>query len=1473
MNRSILALVLVAAQTAVAQNTSVRPPSGAVTGLELSVEGALVATPGTRARWLLAAHEVVRDREYEPAAGARIRAVASFQQNEPVGVIETDRYGRGTIEFLVPEDLERDFELVLDVASDEHRLQRRFRLMVSVETERAIEFHVTQAAVGPGDPIGAFGRLLDHRGRGVANETCSLLARADDMVVWGPEDVRTDRSGAFAAVVEVGLEPRPIRLALTCGEASATQNVQQRRRPDAPVRVFAAPRRPVVQPGGDVPLDVMVRDRWGRPLSGALVSGPTDSEGRRVSARTGGNGRAVLAWTVPATAESWAYQRLEVEAVAPGLGEGSWRSWVRVAPATFAIAAVAESNAAIVGVPTKVYVRAVRADGGPAAGESIALQGARVGTHQGEADEDGIAVFEVRLSEEEGPPDACGGASAVAVELRVANVTQATCLPVDPDGTVRVRAGRSEGGIAAAITRRGNVAREPVLLTLLRRDPQRDVPIAQTVLAADQDRHTWPSVDGERFLVRARPLMGAAGTEVRGGMAMVRSTSTGSLAVSMDGDEAILSTPVANAHTLLLAMEPRDALRATRSLEVHAPQSPLAQEAELAAGTPLDLSVPAVLRGRAVVTLPALENPTAVGVLRDPWRQRARYRSGRLALVIRAIEAYVADADPEDVVEVVRGRRRFNRAILDAVAGSGSLGPEGARDLGGLPLTMDALEAMDPSFTVDRVAQRITRGRLLRSFVALRSEIVDRNLDLAFARRSSPDQWLRALRDRVGEDDLVDGWGTPLEVRRVRGARGLALEVVAGWELVSAGPDRRFGTRDDVRDPTARLVPQGSLYAEATDEDGLLARLRGAVLGRVTLSELTELLGREAPEEVDSSDEAPSGFAVLPAPVIPHPSLDLLTNTRAMVQRAGTDRQGLSLPSTPAAYTVVLVHGGSAATTAYRRVSPVEIVAPWPEWLREGERLHVRAQALGFEDVEGVRLVVEGENIDATTAWEPRAIRAGEAFAVEIQLTGRERGEGTLRLRAEDASGAVHWRQTFSLPVRTPGARRTLRAASFVTEDWRPVLALPENATGARTRLIATPPGAFHHDPLVRRWRHRAASLQGWAAALAGDEPEEALVPSYRSPDALPAPLRVACGMIALAARGNDDDAMLLRRLRTEFVRSSSGLESTTMAAIVAALSPIAERSLASNQGDDVSRRVSELRTRLWNTKADHPDRPALWARAAAALLLADSEDASGQALWLAAKERLEDAPRGGRWLAHDDPREALAGTAAFLIASKILGDDAPAVREALGSRAWLLLEEPSERSFWLLASSSFGSWSSPATEVRVGDRRVALDQPAVVALGASTNLRMETNGALLARVRVDYQREVSEVEGPAAITLEGDPGRASTGAAFEVVVRTEEALGAPVVLIELPAPALVSPQLRAQMTSDGDVQRVSAPDAAGMMRVHLRSLSVGAEARFPLPIQWTGAGAVRGLAIAIYDESAPWRTASVPARELRIDP
>ena len=1477
----LAALSFLVATSASAQPTRTALPAGQVTGLEMTIEGPREVRPGETPRWLIAAHEIHADRDYRPATGISVRMFASIQRDEPVSEATTDAHGRAILEMHVPDDTD-GFEILIDARSNERAIRRRFRVWVHALPDRHVTGAAVLSSVRAGGSNALVGELRDGRNLGIQDELEVVIRAAEGgRVLFGPSRVQTTPDGAYAVpftLPESFLGRAEARVTLPATGSYATTHVEATPPPVREMRVHAAPERRVARPGESVPVTVYVRDDAGRPLRGAIVSGlPHPPEEDPPRAQTDARGRATLPWYVHRSEQRFEDRAANVHVVAPGIGEGVARVTLRVARAEHHAHVIPEGGALIPGVPSRVFVRVLATDGTPRVGQRISIAAPRTGTHAATTDQDGVAILELTLRDEgDAVPDACGGATALALETTVGEESQTLCAPVDPDGTVRVRATTSNEGVQVQLAARDVVRNAPILLSLLRRENERLLPIDQRVLPAGQLQAAWPTVPAGELLVRARPLVGPGLQEVRGGIAFVESAVP-----TTQLDWLAPASLRAPALTVVAAVPPRLAHALATRWERDAASTDAHWRAQLAMRTPRDESAPAILREGRILPLPAPEDPVAHGVLRDPWRQRARYRTGRLALVIRALERYVASADIADVAMRDRGRWRFNRALLDAILDDPEIGPEGARDLGGLPLGIEALEAMDPSLTFDRMARRITRERLLRAFVLLREQVGERNLDLPFGRRGTPADWIAAFAVDHDETLFRDAWGGALRLAESR--RASDFDVIPGWRLESAGPDGRFGNADDVIDLTARVVPSGSLYADAMDEDGLLARLNGVALGRATLDTIAAIFGVEG-AMVDHTETRSGAWGELPS-LLP-PAIDasrLLargTDVRVLASHSGSIQP--QLPSDPADYGLVAMtwEGGRrfARHQHHRHGHGVMLAADWPTRLGR-DAWSLEPQIIAFDAIDGARVVASARGAEVRVPNEPIRLAAGASQPIPIRLVGGGGREASVELRVE-RSGETLWSHRLQLPIHGAAVDRTTWAGAWVGDRWDVDFDLPDEARRARGELVVVAHDRLFEDPLVRRWESTA--VRGWAAALVGRLPDASIRASLEVRGGLPAPVEAACALLAWTALSDEEGVAWLpgyqRALRT--ITSAEIGDTRQASATLAALAPVAGGAPVVTEHDALQRRIDSIREMLWNGMRTHAEEPALMARAAAALLLADPADASGRALFVAARDQLVDHERGGRWLAGDSGEDGLAATAAMVLAANALGDHELQrdLRRALGARAWLGLLREGDAGFWLLAASSYGALG----QTRDGRARAMLDGQALeledgVARHRFTadddvQLQLRGQGLGLARVRVRYERPIGEVDdGPLELSLEGDVGMARETSALEVMVIANEASDAPELLVQLPPGALLDRASRARIERSEVVRSVAAPDREGVVHIHLQALAAGARVRVPLPVRWSGSGPTRGFALVAYDAATPWATTSVPARDLTL--
>lgn len=275
----------------------------------------------------------------------------------------------------------------------------------------------------------------------------------------------------------------------------------------------------------------------------------------------------------------------------------------------------------------------------------------------------------------------------------------------------------------------------------------------------------------------------------------------------------------------------------------------------------------------------------ARGQVRDPVARREELLRRGLAPAMNALERSVeglgrAGAQANLVVARSGNRSAFQPDVVAHLVDAHLLSDAQAKTLGDERLTVAMLTSADPSFTFDNVARRVARARLVRLLNAL-ARFSDPD-NAAAARASAgepPARWLSRLVQLglVASDQLIDPWGRPYAFRRVGAERAAIVvsDAAPDYELASAGPDGTFGNGDDIRNPYARVVPQGTPYAVASGEDSLARALAALGPGQTVLMRMVAAyarVGREAEEEsrrgvVEASTSEATARAEAPPPV------------------------------------------------------------------------------------------------------------------------------------------------------------------------------------------------------------------------------------------------------------------------------------------------------------------------------------------------------------------------------------------------------------------------------------------------------------------------------------------------------------------------------------------------------------------------------------------------------------------------------
>ncbi|MCZ7686323.1 MAG: hypothetical protein M5U28_49180 [Sandaracinaceae bacterium] len=671
----LVALTALAAPLSASAQTYARRrvPQGEVTGLEMGIEGGLAIVPGGRLRWYVTLYEVVRRRDLRVSAGSVVRATASFAREEPVSEVTTDADGRAVVEFAIPEDLETAPHLMLEATSPRN-VRRVFEVDLELEPRHAVELFVDRDVVPPGATVVAFGRVID-RARGAPSADHEVTLRANARGPLGPPiRVRTDAAGVFSAPIALSGSDNANVQAIIEGH-NATVGIAVRAPERERLSVAARPRQPIVTPGGpSITVEVLVRTPDGAPVEGAQVEWQ-DQVGRpeeeRSIAHTGADGRAELLRPVPRWIdEPWADHAWQVRAVHPAYGMREVPVHVRVARQQVFARVAVEGGALVPGLTGRVLVRLTGPDGLAIADRAIELDVPRLGGRlTATTDRDGVAVVEGTVGEPLAG-ERCGGPTAAAAEVVVGNVREHLCLAVDPDAMLALRAAAVETSRRARVEvlRRASVARAPVVVDALARIGERWAPVATGMLAASErsiELELPAGIAGEVWL-RARPVLDGP-RQVRGGgvLAWVGPAPSG-IAVAADARAARVEGAGAEETLAVFALEPEraDALLAHlggmlgpvgAAIDAHATDARVRML--LAARTPRDEAVSAVLRDGEIVPLPLPEEPARLGLLRDPWRTRARFVRGRIGRIMRAVEDYVAAQVPGSLEDVaVRGR-------------------------------------------------------------------------------------------------------------------------------------------------------------------------------------------------------------------------------------------------------------------------------------------------------------------------------------------------------------------------------------------------------------------------------------------------------------------------------------------------------------------------------------------------------------------------------------------------------------------------------------------------------------------------------------------------------------------------------------------------------------------------------------------------------------------------------------------------
>jgi hypothetical protein len=192
--------------------------------------------------------------------------------------------------------------------------------------------------------------------------------------------------------------------------------------------------------------------------------------------------------------------------------------------------------------------------------------------------------------------------------------------------------------------------------------------------------------------------------------------------------------------------------------------------------------------------------PAALRV--QPALERAQKLQGHVQVIGRALFQAALDGKPDVEAGKEPGKWVLRAGAIEGLVKGGRLQAAQANDPLGVALTPAALARLEPGFTAARLARAVTQARLQHLSAHLNGYAQrHRAALLKEGKWSLPDAVLAevARQPGVGDKWLRDGWGRAVKLVKRAGWKGAAgAEVLGGYALISAGPDGKFGTDDDV---------------------------------------------------------------------------------------------------------------------------------------------------------------------------------------------------------------------------------------------------------------------------------------------------------------------------------------------------------------------------------------------------------------------------------------------------------------------------------------------------------------------------------------------------------------------------------------------------------------------------------------------------------------------------------------------------
>jgi hypothetical protein len=863
------------------------PKDGTARGLDVFIQAPTEIPAGTSLPVQVRVFGFPTIGTLRPLAGATVEATwdpeslgRSVAKLPTPVTITCDQEGRGHLDIEVPQCQGSPVLLVAARLAGHERIRS---VMVKLTPRYELDLRTSDTAVVPGGAISAWVMMRDRTTGGPAAGKAVDVVLKEGGLVRSSRRLTTDRAGAASVELKIPWVDDPearwvlwARTALGHGdevETQATLFVREETPQIPTLKVHWTTRK--ASPGARASYAIQVRDGAGHGLAGLGVrvwvgpkgtDAPTDDKAwnqASTEVRSDADGNALLTVETPRTVSPRGSSLTVVgKATVEGHSLVDRDTMDLVTPAP-ELELRPELGVLLPGQRQRLFLHTTF-DGKPIATE-VGLDGhdlhARVRTNRRGW---GEAFWQVPVDLGAKVPDeaAAGCAGQVAATVRVRWLEGMgkpfnRCVGVDRDAVAVVRPDRpmveaganlgvrilgAKGSASLAMQGAGHGAGHSAWLAESSQGATITLPasargpwtITATGLSLPEDRH----VLGARVLVLPKPmprLVARRGPEHArpGGMISVQAVLDDGQGRPLAGSVgAVVFDKMGGTHPeRLLALDTRRTLAAEADIE----ESDI--DGFLGGDPAFDSERWAALAGD-------VPNPPKPAF--DPQATIEQTVKEEFRRIVQSLEGAIfeSSSDPERLRDVrVRTATGYalNPEMLTLVTEAMGEAPVTP---GGEPWLLADLMSIDRQVNFDTVARRVARLKLFNLLSSVRSYLFDRKIDRDEpALRDGNALLRRMVRDEtLSSGDLLDPWGHGMQFVRSHEARIPFLSTVPGFRLVSAGPDGRFGSPDDVRDPFQRVLASKTPYASAVDEDRLVDAKWDMQVGEETIESWKALL-------------------------------------------------------------------------------------------------------------------------------------------------------------------------------------------------------------------------------------------------------------------------------------------------------------------------------------------------------------------------------------------------------------------------------------------------------------------------------------------------------------------------------------------------------------------------------------------------------------------------------------------------------